>query len=97
MGAMHAVWQVKTSRTFLRDTTVTSPMALLLSGGSLEVRHEEGYVLLDGWIRVRAAAPSAVLVKKLRAALDAVCTCTMTIFAGIHGGMMNGIHPFDYN
>ena len=44
-------------------------MALLLFGGSLSVVHEEGVVLVDGWIRVKAAAQTAVLVKQLRAAL----------------------------
>jgi hypothetical protein len=61
---------MKTSRTFLMDCTVVSPIALLLFGGDLEVRHEEGYVLVDNWIRIRVAAPTAVLVKKLRLAID---------------------------
>lgn len=67
----HAL-QVKTSRTFLRDCTVVSPMALLLFGGALSVMHEGGYVLVDDWLRIRASAPTAVLVKKLRGALDAL-------------------------
>lgn len=29
-------------------------------------------VLVDDWLRIRASAPTAVLVKKLRAALDAL-------------------------
>ncbi len=64
--------QVKTTRTFLRDCTVASPMALLLFGGALSVQHEAGCVLVDAWLRIRAAAPTAVLVKRLRAALDAL-------------------------
>ena len=64
--------QVKTSRTFLRDCTVVSPMALLLFGGALSVVHESGYVLVDDWLRIRASAPTAVLVKRLRGALDAL-------------------------
>ena len=36
--------QVKTTRTFLRDCTVVSPMALLLFGGALAVQHEAGLV-----------------------------------------------------
>ena len=36
--------KVKTSRTFLRDCTVVSPMALLLFGGALAVQHEAGLV-----------------------------------------------------
>ena len=47
-------------------------MALLLFGGELQVVHEERYVLIDGWIRIRAAAPTAVLVKQLRGAIDAL-------------------------
>jgi hypothetical protein len=62
--------KVATARVFLRDVTPVSPMALLLFGGPLKVLHEEGAVLVDGWARVRAPAQTAVLVKKLRAALD---------------------------
>ncbi|KAL3158036.1 hypothetical protein ABBQ32_011644 [Trebouxia sp. C0010 RCD-2024] len=62
--------KMRTSQTFLRDTTVVSPLALLLFGGQLEVVHGEGYVLVDKWIRIRAAAPTAVLVQRLRNGLD---------------------------
>jgi ATP-dependent RNA helicase DHX29 len=63
--------KVRTSRAFLRDTTVVGAIPLLLFGGSLDVRHSDGTVIIDGWLTVRAAAPTAVLVKKLRGALDA--------------------------
>ena len=63
---------MRTSQTFLRDSTVVSPLALLLFGGKLDVMHGEGYVLVDDWIRIRAAAPTAVLVQRLRAGLDAL-------------------------
>jgi hypothetical protein len=80
---------VKTSRTFLRDCTVVSPMALLLFGGELSVVHEGHYVLIDDWIRIRASAPTAVLVKKLRAALDdlldaKVCLLVFKTYTGVH-------------
>lgn len=45
---------MKTTRTFLRDCTVVSPMALLLFGGALAVLHEAGLV------RQRACANSHV-------------------------------------
>ena len=45
-------------------------MTLMLFGGRMSIKHNEGYVLIDDWIRVRAAAPTAVLIKKLRQALD---------------------------
>ena len=51
---------------------MVSPMALLLFGGALSVVHESGYVLVDDWLRIRASAPTAVLVKRLRGALDAL-------------------------
>ena len=44
--------QVKTSRTFLRDCSVVSPLALLLFGGTLKVVHENAYIALDHF-RVR--------------------------------------------
>ena len=62
--------QVQTSRVFLRDVTPVSPMALLLFGGPLRVLHEDGVVVVGGRTRVRAAAQQAVVVKKIRAALD---------------------------
>lgn len=63
--------KVRTRKVFLRDCTTVSPMALLLFGGALEVAHESNTVLVDGWVKVRAPAQTAVLVKKLRGALDA--------------------------
>lgn len=49
--------QVKTSRTFVRDASVASPLALALFGaGTPYVAHEGGYVLLGNWLRFRAPA-----------------------------------------
>lgn len=45
--------QVRTSRTFIRDCTVASPLAILLFGGSLAVAHDSSYVQVDGWLRIR--------------------------------------------
>lgn len=38
-------------RVHLREVTPVSPMALLLFGGPLKVLHQEGVVLVDGWVR----------------------------------------------
>ena len=62
--------KVKTSRVFLRDSTVVAPAALLLFGGAMDVHHAAGRVSLDGWLWLRASAQVAVLFKKLRRALD---------------------------
>ena len=66
-------------------------MALLLFGGALSVMHESGYVLVDDWLRIRASAPTAVLVKKLRAALDALLADKVS---SAHNRMhMHGLFP----
>ena len=62
--------KVKTSRVFVRDSTVVAPAALLLFGGVIDVHHASGRVSLDGWLWLRASAQTAVLYKRLRAALD---------------------------
>ncbi len=43
---------------------------LLLFGGTMEVLHVQGVALIDGVIRVRVDAQTAVLIRTLRAALD---------------------------
>lgn len=63
--------KVRTARAYLRDATAVPAAALLLFGGDLAVDHAAGIVRVGDWLRVRAAAPTAVLVKKLRAAVDA--------------------------
>lgn len=64
--------KVKTSKSYLRDCTTASPLAMLLFGGTVEVSHETNAVMVDGWIKVRAAAQMAVLVKYLRSAFMAL-------------------------
>jgi hypothetical protein len=50
----HLVYSEKmqTTATFVREVSVVPPLALLLFVGQLEVHHDAGYVLLDGWIKV---------------------------------------------
>ncbi|RLM75014.1 ATP-dependent RNA helicase DHX36 [Panicum miliaceum] len=64
--------KVETTKVFLRDTSVISPYSLLLFGGSMAIQHQTGVVVIDGWLRLSAAAQTAVLFKKLRITLDAV-------------------------
>lgn len=42
--------QVKYSKVFLRDTTLISPLSMLLFGGDIDVHHRERLISLDGWI-----------------------------------------------
>ncbi|XP_034601824.1 DExH-box ATP-dependent RNA helicase DExH7, chloroplastic isoform X2 [Setaria viridis] len=64
--------KVETTKVFLRDTSVISPYSLLLFGGSMVIQHQTGVVVIDGWLRLSAAAQTAVLFKQLRITLDAV-------------------------
>ncbi|CAM6038869.1 unnamed protein product [Sphagnum compactum] len=64
--------KVETSKVYLRDTTVISPYALLLFGGAINVQHQSGRVIVDGWLEMNAPAQTAVLFKELRIALDSV-------------------------
>lgn len=56
----------------VRDCSVVSPVALLLFGGALHVKHSENVILIDSRIQIRAAAPIAVMFKKLRSVVDSL-------------------------
>ena len=64
--------RVQTSRVYLRDSTYVSPLAFLMFGGDIAIRHEEGEVTVDGWIHFRAPARSAVLLKEARRTWEAL-------------------------
>jgi ATP-dependent RNA helicase DHX29 len=81
----------KTTKVFLRDTTAVSGMALLLFGGPLSVEHEAGRVAVNGWLRVRAAAQVAVLVKRLRDAVDGLLLGAIAGGGSGSGGSGSGI------
>lgn len=84
MNSVHVVGGVQV---FLREVSCVSPLALMLLGGSLQVQHEAGLALVDGWIQVRVPAVLAVLIKKLRSALQMVLADGMpNSAAGSTGG-----------
>lgn len=58
--------KVKTSKVFVRDATMISPLALLLFGGKVEIHHMRGEVTLDGWLLFKVVAQHAVLIGSLR-------------------------------
>ncbi len=41
---------MKYTKVFLRDTTLISPLSMLLFGGDIDVQHRERLISLDGWI-----------------------------------------------
>lgn len=64
--------KVETNKVFLRDTTIISPNSILLFGGSINIQHETGLVIVDGWLKLTAPAQTAVLFKELRSTLHSV-------------------------
>eukprot|EP00177_Eucheuma_denticulatum_P006762 GFKZ01012289.1.p1 GENE.GFKZ01012289.1~~GFKZ01012289.1.p1 ORF type:complete len:1366 (-),score=200.61 GFKZ01012289.1:915-5012(-) len=62
--------KVKTSRLFIRDSTMVSPYAILLFGGEIEVLHKKGQMSVDKWVIFKAPARVAVLARELRRELD---------------------------
>lgn len=64
--------KVETNRVFLRDTTIISPFCILLFGGSINVQHQTGLVMVDQWLKLTAPAQTAVLFKELRSAVHSL-------------------------
>eukprot|EP00882_Tetradesmus_deserticola_P011147 GHRQ01011788.1.p1 GENE.GHRQ01011788.1~~GHRQ01011788.1.p1 ORF type:complete len:340 (+),score=172.49 GHRQ01011788.1:429-1448(+) len=63
---------VETSRPFVREASMVPLYALLAFGGELEVLHDQGLLLLDGWAKFKAPARVGVLIKHLRAAVSSL-------------------------
>jgi HrpA-like RNA helicase len=61
---------VRTSKTYVRDCTTVSPLALLLFGGTLETYPTHGVCAVDGWLKFRIQAKSATLIKYLRGKME---------------------------
>lgn len=69
---------VETSRPFVREASMVPLYALLAFGGQLEVLHDQGLLLLDGWAKFKAPARVGVLIKHLRAAVAALLAAKVT-------------------
>lgn len=54
----------------MRDCSIVSPAALLLFGTSLQVQHVDAQSTVNGWVKVRCPAQTAVLLQRVREALD---------------------------
>ena len=62
--------KIKTSRSFLVDTTMSSPLALLLFGGEITIDTEKQLIAVDGWLQFTAPARVAVLARSIRQRLE---------------------------
>lgn len=63
---------VKTSKVFVRASSMAPMYALLLFGAPPVVKHEEGLITVDDWVALKAPAKVGVLVRELRKLLDDV-------------------------
>lgn len=63
---------VKTSKVFVRDVTMVPAYGVLLFGGNIDVHHEQGLVIVDGWAKFKAPARIAVLIRELRTQVSMV-------------------------
>ena len=64
--------KVRTTRLYIRESTMVTPYALMLFGGRLDVQHQRGTISVDKWVRFKAVARIGVLVKALRTELDSL-------------------------
>ena len=64
--------KVETSRVFIRDSTIVTPFALLLFGGTPVVNHDKGTITVDGWIEFLSSPAIGVLFRLIREELDAI-------------------------
>eukprot|EP01047_Picozoa_sp_COSAG01_P005560 COSAG01_NODE_191_length_22545_cov_259.478838_21_plen_149_part_00 len=62
--------KVKTTKVYVRDSSMVTPYPLLLFGGEIVVRHEDMVIQVDGWIEFSSMGKVAVLIKQLRQELD---------------------------
>uniref|UniRef100_A0A7N8X200 RNA helicase n=1 Tax=Mastacembelus armatus TaxID=205130 RepID=A0A7N8X200_9TELE len=64
--------KVKYTKIYLRDTTLISPLPVLLFGGDIEIQHRERLITLDGWIHFQAPVRVGVIFKHLRKLMDSL-------------------------
>ncbi|KAK6157006.1 hypothetical protein DH2020_011254 [Rehmannia glutinosa] len=64
--------KVETTKVYLRDTTIVSPYSILLFGGSINIQHQTGLIVVDNWLKMAAPAQTAVLFKELRFTLHSI-------------------------
>ena len=69
--------KVRTSKIFIRDSTMVPPYALLLFGGSLRVEHTRNKIVVDDWMYFNTPARVGVLIRELRSELECLLSQKM--------------------
>ncbi|KAL2610391.1 hypothetical protein R1flu_028964 [Riccia fluitans] len=62
--------KVRTTKVFLKESTMVPYYGLLLFGGRVEVKHEKQSITVDDWLEFEAPGKIAVLIKELRTKVD---------------------------
>ncbi|CAL1527826.1 unnamed protein product [Lymnaea stagnalis] len=72
--------KLKTTKVYIHDCTMVSPYPLLFFGGEIKILKEGGMdlVSVDDWVKFKASASTAQLVKDLRQQLDKLLTKKIT-------------------
>ncbi|KAL7580066.1 hypothetical protein ACA910_005051 [Epithemia clementina (nom. ined.)] len=63
---------VKTSKLYVRDCTIVSPLSLLLFGGTLQVFQKQEVATVDGWLKFRISRKSATSIKYVRQEMESI-------------------------
>ncbi|XP_057836975.1 DExH-box ATP-dependent RNA helicase DExH1 isoform X1 [Cryptomeria japonica] len=64
--------KVKTSKIFIKNSTIVPAYGLLLFGGELKVNHEKQTIKVDDWLEFEAPARISVLIKEMRSKVDSL-------------------------
>ncbi|QDZ19660.1 P-loop-containing nucleoside triphosphate hydrolase [Chloropicon primus] len=76
--------KIKTKKVYLHDTTVVTPYTLMLfCGGDFNIVYERGVVEIDGWIKLRVPAQTAVLFKKMRQIINGHLISKLNTSSGV--------------
>ncbi|KAH9331102.1 hypothetical protein KI387_003210, partial [Taxus chinensis] len=77
VGIFESPWlvfteKVKTSKIFIKNSTIVPAYGLLLFGGEVKVNHEKQTIKVDDWLEFEAPARISVLIKEMRSKVDSL-------------------------
>jgi HrpA-like RNA helicase len=79
--------RLATARAYIQHVTCVPVFAVLLfSGHDMVIEHEKQQVLIDGWVRFRCAARTAVLLRAFRQQTDALLSSYFAYLVGDTSG-----------
>lgn len=77
VGVFESSWlvfteKVKTSKIFVKNSTMVPAYGLLLFGGEVQVNHQKQKIKVDDWLEFEAPARISVLIKEMRSKVDSL-------------------------